>query len=319
MSDLAKIVWALLHFLVNIPSDLGTLAFNSPFFFSIFLEAGFYTCKTLIKKLYEVLTWNDSATQRKAEMKASLRFDQILNERPNPKISVVIPCLNEVSNIHRLLEQITTEENIEVIVADGGSTDGSVNVCKNFPRVTIIEEGGNSRSECLNAGAAVAHGEIIMFLHADSILLGDWSKVVRQELADPDVTIGAFSFQFSLDDLNEYPLLCLVVWGTNIRARWLSLPYGDQSIFMYKNIFQTLGKFPVQPLMEDYDFVLRARSLGRVRVSDYPILTSARRWVANGVVRNTLFNSIVLMGHSVGVPIQNLARWYYGGSMRKQY
>ena len=107
-----------------------------------------------------------------------------------------------------------------------------------------------------------------------------------------DGLVGAFQFQFLDEDLSSHPSLYFISVGTNLRSSLFSLPYGDQGIYMYKAIFRILGEFPVQPLMEDYDFILRARKFGKICISDACIRTSARRWLSKGVIGNTLFNQV---------------------------
>ena len=130
-------------------------------------------------------------------------------------------------------------------------------------------------------------------------------------------------FKFYNEDTASSYMLKFIEWGTNIRSSVFQLPYGDQALFCYKNVFMTLGKFPIQPLMEDYDFVLNARLFGKVFTmpldSSNPITTSARRWKDKGVISNTLWNSFVIFGHTVGVPTNNLARWDYGPGGKKSY
>ena len=129
--------------------------------------------------------------------------------------------------------------------------------------------------------------------------------------------------KFHTEDTKSSIILKFIEWGTNIRSTFFQLPYGDQALFCYKNVFIALGKFPVQPLMEDYDFVLNARSIGKICTmsldSSNPITTSARRWKDRGAIANTLWNSFVIFGHTIGVPTTNLARWYYGPAGKKSY
>ena len=297
---------------------------------SIYFEICYYMCKTLLKYVSSSAKSGESPHEKQIklyELKGLLKFDQLLHENPNPRISVIIPCYNEAKSISETMKKAMNDVDVEIIIADGGSTDDTlvqVNKVRGQKDVKVMVHAGNTRSECLNAGAAMATGEILLFLHADTILPHDWGFSVRNTLStDKDTLVGAFAFKFHPEDAKSSALLKIIEWGTNLRSSYLQLPYGDQALFCYKNVFTTLGKFPVQLLMEDYDFVLNARSVGKVYTlpldSSNPITTSARRWRDKGIVMNTLWNTFVIFGHTVGVPTSNLARWYYGPGGKKAY
>ena len=298
---------------------------------TIYFEICYYMCRTLLQCISPSSKSGESPheKQRKLyELKGLLKFDQLLHENPNPKISVIIPCYNEAKSISETIQRAMDDVDVEIIIADGGSTDDTlIQVNKTScdkKDIKVMVDAGTTRSECLNAGTTMATGEILLFLHADTLLPHGWGSNVRKALAtDKDTLVGAFSFQFHSEDTKSSILLKIIEWGTNIRSSLFQLPYGDQALFCYKNVFTTLGKFPVQPLMEDYDFILYARSIGKVRTlslnSSNPITTSARRWKDKGIITNTLWNSFVIFGHTVGVPTSNLARWYYGPVGKKSY
>ena len=167
----------------------------------------------------------------------------------------------------------------------------------NIPKESlIIITGGKSRSECLLLGTKAASGDIYLFLHADSILPENWADIVRNCLkSDIDVAVGAFSFKFMDSDLKLKIFLKVIQFFANVRSKWLQLPYGDQGLFMYKEVYEIIGGFPRQPILEDYDFILSARSLGKVHIVDESLETSARRWFVNGVIGNTLFNQVIFI------------------------
>lgn len=255
---------------------------------------------------------------------------------------MIIPSYNEEDSIARLLESALEDSNIEVIVSDGGSNDRTIDICGQYPIQLVCL--GRNRSECIKHGADIATGDILLFVHADSILPPNWGCHVRHLLAgffaisfytlnffrikisvihlmalDSSVLIGAFSFSFFDSDLLRFPGLYIVMLGTNLRSFLFSTPYGDQGLFMHSTVYKILGGFPVQPLMEDYDFILRARRVGQIRLLNAYLQTSARRWLSKGCISNTLFNQIVILGHSLGVPHERLAGWYYGTTTTKAY
>ena len=321
-SFVQSLVFAPFHivsYMLKIPSLLI-------FIVSINLELCYYFCKTFSQCIFSGSNSADSHREKQTkrdELKGLLKFDQLLHEKPNPRISVIIPCYNEAESIAETIKKAMDDVNVEIIIADGDSKDKTLNEVNNiFDRknIKILEKAGETRSECMNTGAMVASGEILLFLHADTMLPHEWGVSVRNALAtDKDMLVGAFAFKFPLMDTNSSTLLKAIEWGTNLRSSFLHLPYGDQALFCYKNVFATLGKFPVQPLMEDYDFVLHAGSIGKVHTMSKPVITSARRWISKGIISNTLWNSFVIFGHTVGVPAANLARWYYGPGGKKTY
>ena len=210
-------------------------------------------------------------------------------------ISVIIPCYNEADSIERCLSMLLTNESIqEVIVSDGGSKDNSLSLLKSLSclnsKLKIITS-GNSRSSCLNAAAEFATGDILLFLHADTYFSSpSFPSLILSTLQQPEVIVGAFQFQ--LEPHTSWKL-SLIEYVTNLRSSMLQLPYGDQALFVYKSVFTALGSFPNQIFMEDFDFVLRARSLGRIKIAPLPVITSARRWSkVHGELLNTLRNQV---------------------------
>lgn len=219
-----------------------------------------------------------------------------------PDLSIVIPTLNEAEGIAETLDSLR-RPGIEVIVADGGSTDGTARfAAAHGARVTIATRG---RGPQLNAGAALARAEHLLFLHADTRLPPDYPEVVARVLADEGVAVGAFRFKVDRPGW----LLRAVEAGVRLRCAVFRTPYGDQALFMRAGVFRALGGFASAPLMEDVDIVRRARSLGQVRIVKEAATTSARRWAAAGVARMTAVNQLCLLGFALGVPPHRLAAW----------
>lgn len=234
-------------------------------------------------------------------------------------ISIIIPAYNEKPHIQRTLDAIfsgvpSDMANIEVLLADGGSSDGTQDIVRRQRNVKVLSCSGG-RSGCLRTGTQEAQGEIFLFLHGDTVLPPGYAKQIRDCLKDSSVSCGCFRFKLE----PRLPMLSLVEWGTNLRARYLQTPYGDQALFSRSEVYSMLGGFPDQQLMEDVDYVFTCRAAGVVRMLDAPILTSSRRWEINGVFGNTFNNQLVLLGRAVGVPLPRLAQWYYGLTRRKRY
>jgi rSAM/selenodomain-associated transferase 2 len=226
------------------------------------------------------------------------------------RISIIIPVLNEVDNIKKVLASTQPSQNVEVIVVDGGSVDGTLELVQSLDIKVLSAPTG--RACQMNAGARAATGEILLFLHADTILPPGFDTMIRAALQSPNqgsakTTIGgAFALQI------DHPLksLRLIEWGVSWRARFLQLPYGDQAIFLKAETFHQIDGFPEFPIMEDFALVRRLRSMGHIALIPIPVITSARRWLKKGVIQNTLINQIIILAYLLGVSPQRLVDWY---------
>ena len=229
---------------------------------------------------------------------------ELLGYGASLNISVIIPALNEAHNLPHTLSAVRTADPVEVIVADGGSQDGTVAIAKTFHAKVIAAPPG--RAVQMNWGAAAATGDILLFLHADTRLSEGWDHWVRQTLARPQVVMGAFELKIDGKGWG----LRLVEGGVGIRSRLFSMPYGDQAIFLPAKIFHDLGGFPNLPIMEDYELVRQLKRRGRVAIAPVSVQTSSRRWQRLGVLRTTAINQVVIAGYFFGVSPQKLVRWY---------
>jgi rSAM/selenodomain-associated transferase 2/rSAM/selenodomain-associated transferase 1 len=225
-------------------------------------------------------------------------------------ISIIVPALNEGGAIKKTLLLAQLADNVEVIVADGGSQDGTVQVSLSAGVRVICAPKGRARQ--MNAGAAAATGEILLFLHADTHLPEGFDEMVRQALSTPGAVAGAFELRID----SPQPLLRLIETGVNWRSRLFQMPYGDQAIFLPASVFRTCQGFPDTAIMEDFLLMLRLRRLGKINIVAVPVLTSGRRWQKLGVLKTTLINQLVIVAYFLGVPPERLARWYRreGGS-----
>ncbi|MBE9111371.1 TIGR04283 family arsenosugar biosynthesis glycosyltransferase [Nodosilinea sp. LEGE 07298] len=221
-----------------------------------------------------------------------------------PAISIVIPALNEASSLPMVLEAIQAAANVEVIVVDGGSSDGTAEVARAMGARVVESTRGRSRQQ--NQGARVAKGSILLFLHADTCLPQGFDQAIRQTLSQSGVVAGAFTL--AIDSPRQG--LRWVEWGVNLRSRYLHMPYGDQAIFLKAEVFHQLGGFPDLPMMEDFELVRRLRKLGKVAIAPRAVVTSDRRWRSLGILRTTLANQVMIMGYLLGIDPHRLARWY---------
>ncbi|MFP4122584.1 TIGR04283 family arsenosugar biosynthesis glycosyltransferase [Coleofasciculus sp.] len=221
-------------------------------------------------------------------------------------ISVIIPVLNEASTIGSVLDRLVNTDNVEVIVVDGGSRDETVSVARSRNVQVISTPPG--RACQMNAGAARAMGDILLFLHADTRLPANFDCLVRQALQEPQIIAGAFKLRIDSQQWGLRLIERLVNW----RSRFFSMPYGDQAIFLKATIFHTIGGFPNLPIMEDFEFIRRLQPQGRITIVPAFVLTSGRRWERLGIIKTTLINQLIILGYFWGVSPEKLARWYRG-------
>lgn len=218
------------------------------------------------------------------------------------KTSVIIPALNEENNILRTLLSIKKQQgDFEIIVVDGGSTDQTAEIARPHASVISSERG---RAVQMNAGARLASGEILLFLHADSILHCDAFDHLSRVLKDPEIIGGTFTLRFDSDKL----LLRFYTFFTRFKFRYFH--YGDQGIFVRRSTFEQFGGFKEIPIMEDIDFIRRMHKRGRVALIRLPVTTSARRFLKRGLLRQQLLNTILVSLYVLGVKPETLSRWY---------
>ncbi len=225
-----------------------------------------------------------------------------------PVLSVVIPALNEADTIGAALARVRQAGEVEIIIADGGSSDSTREIARQAGAVVLGVSGG--RAAQLNAGAARATGHRLLFLHADTLLPEDYARRIHAALDDPSTVAGAFRFR---TDASGWGMR-LIEWGTNLRSAVFQWPYGDQGLFMEKHVFGELGGFASLPIMEDYELVRRLRQRGRIVTVAEPVLTSARRWTRLGPLRTWWRNQCVIIGYGLGIAPGRLARFYRRGS-----
>lgn len=221
-----------------------------------------------------------------------------------PKISVIIPVLNEAATLEKTFKPLQGAINIEIIVVDGGSGDGTREIAENLGAKVLTNQPG--RAVQMNAGAAAATGEILLFLHGDTQLPMGFEKMVRQCLLTPGTVAGAFELKIDGEESGLRAIETLVRW----RSQLWQLPYGDQALFLRTQRFRQLGGFGELPIMEDFELVRQLQRQGNIRIVPHAALTCARRWQKLGIWKTTALNQLVVLGYFLGVPPTQLARWY---------
>ena len=218
-------------------------------------------------------------------------------------VSVIIPTFNESSTIQTIVSGIFNDV-LEVIVADGGSRDTTVELAHQAGASVLTVPHG--RAAQLNASALRAQGDVLLFLHADTLLPKPFYRDIIDTVKCPHVAAGAFGLGIDSDRIG----IRFVEKLANLRSRLLKLPYGDQGLFMKKNTFLRSGGFSNMPIMEDYELVHRLRRRGRIVTLDKQVLTSARRWLQLGILRTTLINQLMIAGYTLGISPERLAGFY---------
>lgn len=217
-------------------------------------------------------------------------------------LSVVIPTWNEASNLSVALGALGATT--EVVVADGGSADATTEIAREAGARVVSCERGRARQ--MNRGAEVATGDAILFLHADARLDSGWDEAMRAALRDRAVVGGSFRLRVRSSGL----ALRLVALGSNLRARYLGMPYGDQGIFVRRSAFCDVGGFPDVPFLEDVLLIRKLRRLGRLRQAEVYLVTGPRHWEELGVLRTTLLNWAMVAAYLGGASPEALWPYY---------
>ena len=221
-------------------------------------------------------------------------------------ISIIIPTLNEAETVGALLSQLQGIAGVEVIVVDGSSHDGIAAIVEKSEARLIQTSAG--RALQLNKGAEEARGDILLFLHSDTKLAPGFVEQVRETLNQPGVSAGAF--QLSIDGHGFG--LRVIEWLANCRSKVLQMPYGDQGIFVSTDTFFSVGSFPPQPIMEDFELMRKLKKKGTVKILSLHATTSPRRWEKLGIWKTTLINQAIIIGYFLGISPEKLAEWYRG-------
>jgi len=222
--------------------------------------------------------------------------------------SVVIPVVDEEARIGLRLRELGTIAGVDdVIVVDGGSTDRTVDIARATPRVRVVSA-PRGRGTQLNAGAALARSDVILFLHADVSLPADAARWIDRALAEPGVVAGAFR-TWTVIDGEDARWVRHFLWVADVRSRVTRFPYGDQALFVRRDAFRRAGGFPDQPIMEDLELSRRLRRLGTIRTVPAVVRVSGRRFLDRPLRTAALMRALPVL-YRLGVPPQRLARLY---------
>ncbi|MCX7884827.1 MAG: TIGR04283 family arsenosugar biosynthesis glycosyltransferase [Caloramator sp.] len=219
-------------------------------------------------------------------------------------VSIIIPVLNEEKNIEKILLQLgKLKISKEIIVVDGGSTDNTALVASKYAKVISSKKG---RAKQMNYGAAISKGDILWFLHCDS-KISESSLESIEKAIDKGYDGGCFSLYFY--DYSS-PFLKYISYTSNLRAKYLKLYFGDQGIFIKKNIFEKIGGYPDIPLMEDWELSMRLKKSTKTIVLKNKIGTSARRFVEGGIFKTFLLMQYIKLLYILKFPIEKIASIY---------
>ena len=224
-------------------------------------------------------------------------------------ITVIIPTLNEEQALPQTLTGLSAPGQMEIIIVDGGSTDRTIPIAETFctevPTAKLVTAPAG-RARQMNEGAKTSRGEVLLFLHADTLLPKNVQGVIESALADPAVVGGRFDVCFDSPS----------AWGTmisrlmNWRSRWSGIITGDQALFVRRRTFERLGGFVEIPLMEDIEFSRRLKRMGSMAAVSEKVVTSFRRWEQQGPLKTILLMWTLRFLYWAGISPSHLVRFY---------
>jgi rSAM/selenodomain-associated transferase 2 len=220
-------------------------------------------------------------------------------------LSIIMPVLDESACIEARLAALAPYRmrGCELIVVDGGSRDKTLALAR--PLADHVLTAPRGRAAQMNAGASVAHGDIFLFLHADTKMPANADALIREGLAQSGRVWGRFDVRF--DQGRVMPLIAIMM---NLRSRLTGIATGDQAIFVTRAAFDKIGGFPAQPLMEDIAFSARVRRISRPAYIRARVTTSARRWRKQGILRTVFLMWRLRLAYFLGADPARLARQY---------
>jgi len=228
-----------------------------------------------------------------------------------PTFSIIIPVLNEARTINSLIEHLHTLHSngiCEIIVVDGSPEQNTVRAIKYNDIIAISAPKGRGRQ--MNAGAAIARGDTLIFLHADTQLPHNALNSIDQFLEENKFVGGAFDLGIKSHKLS----LKIIAFGANFRTHFTHIPYGDQAIFIRRDYFNKIGGYKDIPVMEDIELMHRIKRLGgKIRILSDRVVTSPRRWEKEGVVYCTLRNWALSLLFFLDIPSQKLEKFFKQG------
>ena len=219
-------------------------------------------------------------------------------------ISVIIPTLNEAATIGETLRRVRSSGSCEVIVVDGGSDDGTPELAR--PQADLVLSAGRGRATQMNVGARAASGQVLLFLHADTVLPPDFPALLENALRNPRVVGGRFDVRLD----TEGRLFRIIETLMNFRSRLSRIATGDQAIFVRSRTFRELGGYREAELMEDLELSYRLKRQGELACLRERVVTSARRWQRDGIVRTIVLMWLLRFLYFIGVSPSYLKTFY---------
>lgn len=219
------------------------------------------------------------------------------------RVSIIVPTLREGDNPVRLARLFDRVDGVELVfaLAEG---DAATQIPHGAHIKTVTSQKGRSRQ--MNAGASVASGDILLFLHADTHIAPESLDNARMALSKPGVVGGAYRLRIA----SPRRSLKIISALANLRSRWLGMPYGDQAIFAKCEAFASVGGYEDIPIMEDVRLIEALREKGKIVLIENYAETSPRRWEKEGVLKATLRNIALITLYKLGMNPERLARWY---------
>jgi rSAM/selenodomain-associated transferase 2 len=224
----------------------------------------------------------------------------------DPTVSVVMPAIDEERHVGEAVESARAAGVHEVIVVDGGSADSTAERAREAGAIVLGTARG--RAMQVNAGAAEAVGDVLLFLHADSRLPSGAVADIARAIGDTAVAMGAFQFDAGGGHARDR----FMSWAGRMRHRAFGLPYGDQGQFLRRRDFEDLGGMPQIPVMEEWELARRCARLGRIATTPSRVWTSGRAWHEHGAATVVAVNAAVIAGYRLGANPEDLARWRAG-------
>lgn len=220
-------------------------------------------------------------------------------------VSIIIPTLNEEENIENLLNNLKSlKGDFEVIFSDGGSLDKTVEIIKNFGDYKIIKS-ERGRTKQLNNGAKESNNDILLFLHADSIIEEDVLIKVENFIKNGNKA-GCLKIKFDSKKI----IMRLFAILSNLRVKYRNIAFGDQAIFIEKKLFEDIGMFDNIPIMEDYKLSIKLKNVFPIKYIDSYIISSSRRFEKNGILKTALLMQKLQYMFRRGVSIDKIANIY---------
>ena len=229
-------------------------------------------------------------------------------DKTPPLFSVIIPVLNESPGINEVISRLQAQKpegGMELVIVDGDQSGSTISGIASECVSKMISERGRARQ--MNNGAAIAKGEILVFLHADTRLPAGAFSLIHQAMSDRRFVAGAFDLGFDTHRI----IFKITENYVHIRSRLTKVPFGDQAIFIRRSYFQELGGYRNIPIMEDVDLMKRIRKHGdRIIIIPEKVLTSPRRYEAEGILFCTFRNWMLQILYGCGVSPERLEKWY---------